>query len=135
MRKALENYKFESCNSHYIGSIVRINDYLKGSLIKDVIEISFNKLYANLILEFHNYGIIKIDDIFVNILNNFFSLDKLSDEYKKLIGSINMLYGRLSPYDRNKINQFMGSIYDKIIESNPHNWLYIDTNFMYFANN
>jgi hypothetical protein len=127
-------------NSRFSGGYCHINDQIKGLVIEDVNEVSFNNLYASLLIYFHKNGVldkfdIKIDSDVINRLIYYFD-NKLVKGYPANKTWINALYGGELRGHANVLiglySQYMQMYYEDIIRDNSFNWLYIDTDVMYF---
>lgn len=142
----IEKYKERLVNPNYIGyGYVNLNEDVKNLLIENVYEVSFNSLYASLLINLYNDGILdkfqievkkEIIDKVEYFLNNR-TLLKYTIEYQNYKVWINSLYNNelreCAGLLINLYGQYMTMYYEDILKENKYNWLYIDTDVMYFT--
>jgi hypothetical protein len=128
--------------------ILEINPETKGKIIESVYEVSFNSLYANLLVKlyeediFENNGI-DIDKKIISEVKRFFTLKKSSlrtDEqldYTHTKAWVNSLYSNelrmFTPMIFELYRQYMRKFWNDFIQANKFNWLYVDTDTAFIS--
>ena len=120
------------------GGYCELNEEIKGRVVEDVIEISFNSLYPNLLLYLYDNGIldkfdIKVPDDIITKLTKIYR-DGTQSQNKLWINSL--WTKELRPITFRMFElfyQYMSMFYTDIIANIPYNWLYIDTDVMFIV--
>lgn len=120
------------------GGYCMLNEEIKGRVVEDVIEISFNSLYPNLLLYLYDNGIldkfgIKVPDDIITKLTKIYR-DGTQSQNKLWINSL--WTKELRPITFRMFDlfyQYMSMFYTDIIANIPYNWLYIDTDVMFIV--
>lgn len=134
------------------GGFCKLHSDVKEILIEGVVQISFNRLYPNMLVDFYNEGMLddvdsKFDKVILPIIkrigrgsdisrNKWVSIENQDEwmEHKKWVNSIwiNELRGYTN-YIFDMFSQYLTMYYSDIIKNNRYSWLYIDTDTMYFT--
>jgi len=154
--KLLEKYqsKVDIENIKTYGGYNYINPYIKEVPLKNVMQLSFNSLYPNIICGIVEAGIHEsakdgVKKSLESFKESFEYLDtnkrnlKLNDpeKYKELKTNINSFYGKLgflsntdmAPNYPGFITEYLRHYYDDLLKRNQHIILYIDTDIIFYA--
>jgi hypothetical protein len=121
--------------------IIEINNEITFKIIEDLKEVSFNSLYAHLLIKFYDAGIferngINIDSGIIESVNRYFFIRKnmnsfTKDEYTDIKIWVNSIYNselrEYTPMIFELYRQYMRQFWDDFIEDNQFVWLYVDT--------
>jgi hypothetical protein len=137
MDKYLDRLVFSVSNGGPWG-YVSLNEGKKGIVIEDVIEVTFNSLYPRLLLYLYDNGILNKFNIEVpnEVLSKlkYYYDNNLQSKNKLWIDSLWIKELRSITYQVFELfHQYMRMFYEDIIANIPYNWLYIDTDHMFFV--
>lgn len=147
MDKYLENIGLDDSGITGPSGIIEINQEFSFKLIEDLQEVSFNSLYAHLLVKFYNAGIfekngIKIKKSIINKVNKFFFLRKnlkitQNSDYINMKAWVNSIYNNelrdYTPMIFELYRQYMRQFWDDFIEENKFGWLYVDTDIAFVS--
>jgi len=122
------------------GGFVMLNEQITGMVIENITKISFIKLFPNLLLHLYDNNIlskfsIEIPSEVITKLKHLFGngLEHIQENkiwinslWAKELRSINFEMFEL-------FHQYMEMLYQDIIDLIPYNWLYIDTDTLFFV--
>jgi len=122
------------------GGITMLNEQITGMVIENITEISFIKLYPNLLLHLYDNNILSKFNIEVPIevitkLKHLFDngLEHIQ-ENKIWINSLWVKELKPIVYEMFELfHQYMEMLYKDVINLIPYNWLYIDTDTLFFV--
>lgn len=122
------------------GGCVMLNEQITGMVIENITEISFIKLYPNLLLHLYDNNIlskfnIEIPNEVITKLKHLF--DNGLEHIQENKTWMNSLWIKeLRPIGHEMIDlfyQYMEMFYQDVINLIPYNWLYIDTDTLFFV--
>ena len=146
MDKYLDNIRLDGSLTG-TGPLLEINQEFSFKLIEDLQEVSFNSLYAHLLVKFYDAGIfekngIKIKKGIINKVNEWFFIRnnlKVSNnsDYINMKAWVNSLYNNelreYTPMIFELYRQYMRQFWDDFIEENQFGWLYVDTDIAFVS--
>lgn len=141
MDRYLENIGLDDSGITRASGIIEINNEITFKIIEDLQEVSFNSLYAHLLIKFYDAGIfdrngINIDSGIIESVNRYFFIRKnmnsfTKDEYTDIKIWVNSIYSNelreYTPMIFELYRQYMRQFWDDFIEDNQFSWLYVDT--------
>jgi hypothetical protein len=147
MDKYLDNIGLDSIGITRASGIIEINQEFSFKLIEDLQEVSFNSLYAHLLVKFYDAGIfekngIKIKKSIINKVNKWFLIrnnlkNSNNSDYINMKAWVNSLYNNelreYTPMILELYRQYMRQFWDDFIEENQFGWLYVDTDIAFIS--
>lgn len=142
IEKYVNNINLDGLDGPYYGSFIWIDELNKGMIHKNIKCIEFESLYQNLLIYFHDSGLLKsyninIDIEIINKIRYFIDNKKtLPDSYRIESNELfsNLLFDRNSRKIIGIFTKYMKQYYKEIIEYNRDNILYIDTDQVFYIN-
>lgn len=144
MDKYLENIGLDGSITGPSG-IIEVNNEITHKIIEDLQEVSFNSLYAHLLIKFYDAGIFKcngidIDQSIIDKVKRYFYIRTnrlFLNEYSELKIWVNSLYNtdlrEYTPMIFELYRQYMRQFWDDFIEENQFGWLYVDTDCAFIS--
>jgi len=117
----------------YAGGFVWINSDHKDVIIENLLVTDFTLMYPSIMYMMHDENIYSVDDIdkIKFFIENKENLKLLShSEYLKYKIEVNHIYGGLTRSGNitsHLISKYLNLFYNELLENNPHNIVYIDT--------
>jgi hypothetical protein len=117
----------------YPGGFIWINSDHKDVIIENILVTDFTLMYPSIMYMIHDENIYSVDDIdkIKFFIENKENLKLLShSEYLKYKIEVNHIYGGLTfsgNITSHLISKYLNLFYNELLENNPHNIVYIDT--------
>lgn len=124
------------------GGFVELNSKFTRVLLKDIIKLSFKKLYTHLILQFYDEGLLSDDTMMfvfdklktnIDNIKELLKKDILSDQDKIILYALYGYLGKIDYHSANRISGYMNSIMDYYYNRYCDNILYIDTDTIFMS--
>ena len=136
-----EKEDIEKCGlSSFKGGFVFVNENYRDIIIEDIKVHNFTSMYPHIMILLHDEGLISIPEE-VSKLKWFFEnrYELKRSEYTHWKTLVNSLYGKFAQNSQSAIvmgliSKYQQLIYSELLENNPENILYVDTDMILSVN-